>query len=465
VDARTIYSVVKEALAEIAGPDVRAIAISSFGEAVVLLGKDDSVLSGSIYYSDVRGVDEIDDIKGAMDPEEVLRVTGMPVGPMFSAAKLLWIRKNDPDLYAAAEHKMLFGDYISFMLTGERAIDYSLASRTMLFDIHKKEWAHDVAEAIGLDVRGFSRPVQSGSVLGCVRKEIAGELGLPADVVVVAGGHDQPVAALGAGALLPGESVDVTGGSECLTVVLGGCDTNPLMTRYGFCCEPHVLPGTFVTLAFNPSAGAAMKWYMETFEAERLGEELASGENVYAILDAEMGDDPTDILFLPYVSGSGTPWFDLKTGGAFIGLHQSTKRPEIYKSILEGATYEIKYNETLLEKCGLTFRSIIAAGGAARSARFLQIKADIMNRRIDALEDSDIGAVGLAFICAKALGDIDDIVAAAKANVRMAGSYEPDARRAEHYARKLREYRGVYTSIKSLSSMPSSAQGMRNWRR
>ncbi|MDR2163943.1 MAG: hypothetical protein LBO70_08465 [Clostridiales Family XIII bacterium] len=461
IDARVIYDAVRDALAEIAGPDIGAIAIASFGESVVLLGKDDSVLTNSIYYSDIRGIDEVTDIRNAMDPEDILRITGMPVGPMFSASKLLWLKKNEPALYKAAERTMLFGDYISYMFTGESVIDYSLASRTMLFDIGSNDWAHDVAEAIGLDLKGFSRPVQSGTVIGNLRGEIADELGLSRSVVVVAGGHDQPVAALGAGVLRPGEAMDITGSSECLLVVLGDCDTNPLMTRYGFCYEPHVLPGAFVTLAFNASAGAAIKWYRDTFEAERFKVAIERGENVYAILDAEMGDEPTDILFLPYVSGSGTPWFDSITGGAFIGLRQSSRRPEIYKSILEGISYEIKYNETLLEKCGLTFHSIMAAGGAARSASLLQIKADIMGRRIDVLDNRDIGTVGLALICAKAMGDIDDIAAVAKGDVRISASYEPDATRAEYYAGKLREYRSIYTSIKSLNSMPSSDFGMR----
>jgi xylulokinase len=464
LDARVVYASAKEALSEIAGPDVGAIAIASIGEAVVLLDGNDSPLAGSIYYSDIRGVEEVDDIKAAMEPDDILRVTGMPVGPMFSAGKLLWIKKNEPALYASAKRMMLFGDFISFMLTGERVIDYSLASRTMLFDIRKNDWAYDIADVLGLDARRFSRPAPSGTVIGSMRAETAEELGFPKSTVVVAGGHDQIVAALGGGALLPGESIDVTGSSESLNVVLDDCHADPLMTRYGFCCEPHVLPGHFVTLAFNASAGAAIKWYRDMFESERFKEESAAGANIYALLDAEIGDAPTNILFLPYVTGSGTPWFDGTTGGAFLGLHQGTKRSDLYKSVLEGVTYEIKYNETLLEKCGMMFNTIVAAGGAARSDKFMQIKADIMNRRIDVLENKDIGTVGLALICAKAMGDIEDIVAAAKKAAKVAASYEPDEARAEHYALKLKEYRSIYTAIKSLSSMPSSDYGMRNRR-
>jgi xylulokinase len=456
-----VYAAVKTALAEIAGPDISALAIASLGEAVVLLGKDDAVLANSIHYSDIRGVDEAEDIKAAMDPQEIFRITGMPAGPMFSASKLLWIKKNDPDLYAAAERKMLFGDYIAYLLTGERAIDYTLASRTMLFDIHAHDWAYDVAETIGLDAKGFSRPVQSGEIIGALRTETADELGLPRGTPVVAGGHNQIVAALGSGTLLPGESLDNLGSSECLTVVLESCNADPLMARYGFCCEPHILPGVFVTLAFNASAGAAVRWYRDTFEVERLGADIVVGKEVYHFLDTEMDEEPTDVLFLPYVAGSGTPWFDSTTGGAFIGLRQGMGRPTLYKSVLEGVTYDIKYNETLLEKCGLPLQSVIASGGASRSGKLMQIKADIMGRRIDALADRDIDTIGLALICAKAMGDIDDLAAAAKAAAKVVASYEPDETRAVHYERKLKEYRSIYTSIKSLSSMKSSEYGMR----
>jgi xylulokinase len=461
LDASTVYSSVKEALAEIAGPDIRAIAVASMGEAIVPLGANDEVLASSIYYSDIRGNEEVSDIKHAMDPKEILRITGMPVGPMFSAGKLLWLKKHEPTFYKSIKRKMLFGDFISFMLSGECVIDYSLASRTMLFDINAGEWSGEVADAIGLDVEGFSRPVNAGTVIGKIRTAVSDELGLPRETLIVAGGHDQVVAALGAGAVLPGETLDSMGSSECLTVVLSGCRADPLMTRYGFCCEPHVIPGAFVTLAFNASAGSAIKWYRDTFENERFGSDGEAHENAFATLDAEIDDEPTEILFLPYVSGSGTPWFDSKTGGAFIGLHQGTDRADIYKSVLEGISYEIKYNETLLEKCGMTFDAVVAAGGGSRSDKLMQIKADIMNRRIDVPYNHDISTTGLALICAKAMGEIDDLADAAKRVTKIVKSFEPDAHRVEHYARKLKEYRSVYTSIKSLSSMPSSDSGIR----
>jgi xylulokinase len=459
LDARVVLAAAREVLAQVAGPDVGAIAIASIGEAVVLLGDDDRVLAGSIYYSDIRGIEEVDDIKDSMSPEDILLATGMPVGPMFSANKLLWIKKHDPDTYNSARHIFLFGDLVSYMLTGEKAVDYSLASRTMLFDVKKLDWAHEVAGTIGLDTKCFSKPVQSGTVIGKIRGAVARDLGLPPDTLVVAGGHDQTVAALGSGAVYPGESFDGMGSSECLTVVLGGGETDPLMTRYGFCCEPHVIPGAFVTLAFNASAGAAIKWYRDIFEHDRLSKEIEAGKNAYAILDAEIADEPTDILFLPYVSGSGTPWFDSQTGGAFIGLRQGQRKEDLYKAVLEGICYEIKYNETLLDKCGLALHSITAAGGGAQADRLMQIKADIMNRRIDVLQNWEIGTVGLALICAKAMGDIEDLGAAAKGIARISRSYEPDAARAEHYASKLKEYRSIYTSIKSLSAMPGSSRG------
>jgi xylulokinase len=418
------------------------------------------VLANSIYYSDIRGSDEVYDIKKAISSDDIMKITGMPPGPMFSANKLLWIRKNEPELYASAKHKMLFGDYISYMLTGERVIDYSLASRTMLFDVGKNEWSQEVADIIGLDTKGFSRPVQSGTVIGNIRPDLASELGLPKETLVVAGGHDQAVAALGSGAVLPGESLDGMGSSECLTVVTEQSNSMPLMARYGFCIEPHVVPDTFITLAFNASAGSAIKWYRDTFEHERFAGIRSKGHNAYMILDSEIDDAPTDILFLPYVAGSGTPWFDSKTGGAFNGLRQGMRRTELYKSVLEGISYEIKYNESLLEKCGLSLHSIMAAGGGVNSDKLMQIKADIMNKRIDVLENWEIGTIGLALICAKAMGNIDDIGVAAKKIAKIARSYEPDPERAEHYARKLKEYRSVYTSIKSLSAMPSSVRDL-----
>jgi xylulokinase len=267
---------------------------------------------------------------------------------------------------------------------------------------------------------------------------------LPQNVLVVAGGHDQALAALGSGAVKPGDSVDGMGSSECMTVILGADDISGKMAEYNFCCEPHVIEDAFITLAFNASAGTAIKWYRDSFNAERAREARARGENIYRIMDEECPDAPTGILFLPYVAGSGTPYFDSRTGGAFVGLRQGDDSAAVYKAVLEGISYEIRFNMELLKVCGIAPDTITAAGGGARSDVLMQIKADVMNQRIDVLETWETGTVALALLCARATGDIENPAAAAIRLAKRTKSFTPDAERAAYYEKQMKRYRKLY---------------------
>lgn len=450
VDARLVWRAVEAVLKEAARPDVKALAIASFGEAVILLSARDEVLSNSIYYSDIRGSEEVADILAAMEAERAQTITGTRANPMYSANKLLWIKKHQPALYDKARHIMLFGDYIGYRLTGERVIDYSLASRTMLLDIRRGAWSSELGAALGLDVSRFSKPVRTGTVIGTLTPSVAAELGLSPKLLVVAGGHDQVLAALGGGAVERGDMVDGMGSSECISLVLQGEDWTPRLAHYNFCCEPYVFENTYLTLAFNASSGTCTRWYRDCFEPERALSYAREGKNLYAALDAECPAAPTDLLFLPHVAGSGTPFMDSSMGGAVLGLRVATTRAEIYKAILEGMCFEMQFNAELLSECGLTLSEITAVGGGSKSATLMQLKADIMDRPIHTLCVNETGTLGLALLCAKAVGDIDDLGEAARRLAVREKSYRPDPASAALYARKMQRYRAVYPALKTI---------------
>lgn len=450
VDARRVWQAVREVLSEAARPDVTALAIASFGEAVILLDARDEVLANSIYYCDIRGGEEVADILAAMEETRAQAITGARANPMYSANKLLWIKKHQPALYAAASHIMLFGDYIGYMLTGERVIDYSLASRTMLLDIKRGAWSEALGAALDIDVARFSRPVRTGTVVGPLRPDMAAELGLPPKLLVVAGGHDQVLAALGGGAVQSGDMVDGMGSSECISLVLQGEDWTPQMASNNFCCEPYVFENTYLTLAFNASSGTCTRWYRDCFEGERAARYAREGKSLYQALDAECPPGPTDLLFLPHVAGSGTPFMDSTMGGAVLGLRVATTRAELYKAIMEGMCFEMQYNAELLAACGLKLSEITAVGGGSKSPVLMQLKADIMNRPVHTLRMNETGTLGLALLCAKAVGDIDDLAAAARRLAVRERSYAPHAASAALYAQRMQRYRAVYPALKTI---------------
>ena len=450
IDARTVWAAVSRALRRVARPDITALAIASFGEAAVLLDEQDRVLSNSIYYSDIRGSEEVADILAAIPPERAQAITGTAANPMYTANKLLWIKKHQPELLHATRHIMLFGDYIGFLLTGERVIDYSLASRTMLFDVLESRWSDEVASALGLPIQGFSQPVRAGTRIGTLRPTIASELGFQSNVTVVAGGHDQMLAALGGGVAARGDSVDGMGSSECISLMIHKNDITPRMAQYNFCSEPYIFEDSYLTLAFNASSGTSIRWYQECFERERAAFAKAEGVSLYTLMERECPAAPTSLFFLPHVGGSGTPYIDSTLGGAFLGLTAATTRGDCYKAVLEGICYEMQYNAELLLECGLPVNEITAVGGSTTSRLLMQIKADIMGRPVHTLKVKETGTLGLALLCAHAMGDVPDLKAAVRAAAAHSGTFLPNPAHRDFYQSRMAQYRRIYPAIKSI---------------
>lgn len=452
MDPRVVWPAVKEALRGLTGTgEARALAIASFGEAVVLLDAADEVLCNSIFYSDVRGTEEVQDLQQMFDKQWLQTTTGMPVNPMYSINKLLWIKKHQPDILAKARRLMLFGDYILYKLSGERCIDYSLASRTMALDLQGKCWNPQILEALGLAPAAFSRPVLAGEIVGRLRPEVAAETGLSRDLVLVSGGHDQVCAALGSGAIQPGQAVDGMGSSECISVVLDSGMIHPQMFVANYCCEPHAVRDRYVTLAFNNSAGTAIKWYRDTFEQELLQQCGATGRNPYAILDEGCRPEPSGLLFLPHLAGSGTPYMDSLSSGAIIGLNLSSDKRDIYRAILEGLCYEMRFNLETLADCGIHLSSVLTAvGGGAKSPALLQIKADILGIQVQTLQSGESGTMGLVMLCAVAMKDYSDLQQAAEELIRPKQSFSPNPVLRDAYEAKYRQYKRVYEAVKEI---------------
>ncbi len=453
INANRVFNSVCAVLADVGMqgiPELSALAIASFGEAVILLDENDKVLDNSIYYSDVRGSAEISDILEKLDHTSIQRITGMPVNSMYSLNKLLWITKHKPELLKKARRFMLFGDYIGFRLSGEACIDFSLASRSMMFDIDRKQWSESIFNCFGFDRERFSKPIASGTIYGNIRPEIARKLSLNPDLRIVTGGHDQACAALGTGAIEAGQATIGMGASDCLVAVLDKEQAESDMYADNFCREPHVVGDNYITLAFTTTSGAALKWYRDTFEKYRHAENIQCSVNTYARLDEECPDAPTGLLFLPHMAGSGTPAMDSNSSGAFLGLRLSTTKSQMYKAIMEGICFEGKYNLEKLAQHGIAVAHLVAAGGGACSQTFLQIKADITGLDIETAAVTEAGTLGLGILCALALKDYPDVRSAVASMTRTMDHYAPDPVRHAQYENYYRHYKRIYQTCNTI---------------
>ena len=435
----SVWSVIREMAA--CHPDIRAIGVTSFGETFVMTDRAGTPLYPGMLYTDPRGAEECGELVRKIGADRISRITGLAPYPMYSVSKMMWIRRHHPEIYARAAGIQLIEDYYVRLLTGTAQIDYSLASRTMAFDINRLNWSEEIFEAAGIDPALMSRPVPTGTPAGPVTAEAARMTGLDPSCVIVTVAHDQVAAAVGAGAFDGSVAVDGAGTTECLTPVYDSLPDIGIMSRGYYSVVPHAVPGKYVAYAFNYTGGALIQWCLKTF---------GRGET-YDSMEAAWGrDEPTGLLVLPHFSGAATPYMDIGSKGAVLGLTMDTDAAAIYRACMEGVAYEMRVNYEALAGSGIRFRKLNATGGGARSKVWMQMKADVLNLPITALKTSDAGTVGSAMLTGIATGCYRDLQDAADRMVREAETYYPREEAHEKYMRIYERYKQVYGAVRPL---------------
>lgn len=429
---------------------VSVIAISSFGEAAIPIDSKGNILYNSILYTDNRGYEQAKYLTSHFGAEKIMELTGMPVHSMYTINKLMWIKENLPDVYERTWKFLLFEDFVIYKLTGIPIIDYSLASRTMAFNLIEKEWESEILNVAGISKDLFSEAKPSGTIVGKIKKELAEELKLHHGTLIATGGHDQACAALGAGIISKGSAVYGIGTSECITAAFNQPVLDNGMLKNNFNCGPHVLDERYLTLSFTFSGGSLLKWYRDCFASTEVVDAAAKNISVYEVLDRKAAKEPTSILVLPHFSGSGTPYMDPFSKGTITGLTLDTTASQFYRSLLEGITYEMRYNLECLENSGIEVDSLRAVGGGAKSDFWLQIKADIMGRKIETLNVDEAGTLGTAMLAGLALGVYPSCEDAVKKLVKIKKEYYPNIHTKDVYEENFVKYKRLYQASKSV---------------
>ncbi|NLJ40907.1 MAG: xylulose kinase [Clostridiales bacterium] len=447
---RTVKGIIKKANKKAGNINIKALCTSSFGEAYVMLDKAGAELGNTPIYMDKRGEKECEDLVGIVGAMEIMNITGHPPHPMYSISKLMWQHKNNPAIIERTAKILFYGDYILHKLGGQYIADYSLAARTMCFDIGSKEWSKNIIEAAGLDPRIFPETKATGTVVGEITPSLADELGINKGIKLVLGGHDQIMAAVGAGVTEPGRAVNGIGTVDCITPVFKGTRINNSMLKSSYASVPFLFEDIYVTYAFNMTGGSLLKWFRDTFASK--DKEIAERDNlkIYHILDNEMPKDPTDLFVLPHFVGSSTPNPDIHAKGAIINLTLGTERGTIYKACMEGETFEMKHNIEVLEANDISIGELRTVGGGSRSPQWLQIRADILGKKIAAMEFEEAGTLGTAILAGVAAGSYDSISEAASALSKIKNYYYPDGKRREYYNERYEKYKLLYNLLKAV---------------
>jgi xylulokinase len=368
---------------------------------------------------------------------------------MYSMGKILYVKENEPEIFKKAKTFFQYSGYILYKLSGERYEDWSLSSRTCLFNIINKKFDNDLLDAAGLSGDLFPTPVKPGSAVAGILLAIAQELGLPKRIILVLCGQDQICAAVGGGIAEAGQAINSMGSVDCITPLFDRPIINDAMMDAGFACIPYVLDNHYATYAFNYSGGAMLKWYRDKFGFEAKNESEKTGMSPYILLEQNAPSNPTDLLVLPHLQGAATPYMDIEATGAVVGLTTDTDIGTLYRGLMEGAAYEAKVILDHLKKADVDIHRLVACGGGSRSGMWIQLRANVFDMPIDVLEVEEAGTLGAVIVAGTACGIYADIADGAKQLVKIKKTYYPD-NDLQFYLRQYEKYKRMYTCVKEI---------------
>jgi xylulokinase len=447
---------IKESIKAVDEEEIRALSLSVLGEAVFPINKRGNWLYPAITAYDARanGYKNILDMwKQKLGIMQLFRLSGIPLNSMPSVNKILWIRENKPQIYEKTWKFVCFEDYLIFKLSGEVAIDYSLASRTMMLDIRKKRWSTEILEAVDLNADMLSDAYSSGTKVGEISSKASKETSLKKGTSVVTGGHDQSCGALGVGVTREGPTMDATGSVECIASVMKIPILTEEMLKSNQCCHCHVVKDSYITLGFFPSAGLVFRWYRDLFAEKEKEVTQRNGKNIYAILTGMATKSPpgaSRLLLLPHFIGSGTgasPSMNRNSRGAIIGLSLFHKKSDIIRTILEGITFELRQIMEFFEKVGIRISDLRAIGGGAKSPFWLQLKADVTNRKVILPEVTEAASLGAAILAGKGIKRYKSFDDAVAETYREKSVYHPNSQVNKYYNKQYAVYKKVYPAL------------------
>jgi xylulokinase len=439
---------IRTANAQVGHDPVQALAVSVLGEAVVPVGRDGSALAPSPVSFDGRARAQAEDFRRTFGADWVYATTGQPIHPMYSIQKIAWWRDEAPDLFARTWKFLCYGDFVLAKLGLETTIDYSMAARTQAFDSAARAWSDPILAWAGITPPRLATPVPSGTVVGTVPDAVGRALGFRAPVTAVAGGHDQPCGALGSGALGMGEAMYALGTTAVLAPTLPS--PVPALAGDGFPCYPHVLPDRWVTLAGTPSGGSLLRWFRDEFGDREQRRAAETGRDVYDVIMEQVAEGPGPLVLLPHFAGTEAPYHNPRARGALFGLTMGTKRADVVQAILEGIALEIAYYAERLRAAGVELTRVRAIGGGARSARWMQLNADVLNVPVAVPRVTEATGLGAALLAGWGAGCYDSLARAADDTVAIERTFVPDAGRAESYAARMELYRRLYPAVSGL---------------
>jgi xylulokinase len=436
---RAIGQVVRQARVEagVAADDVEALGFASQVDGAVAVDEANRPLAPAIIWIDRRATREAEALSGRVDASRLFRLTGLNLDAYHAAPKIAWLRaalaaqaRPRPDAF------LMPGSFVVASLTGERVLDHSNASSTMLYDVARRAWCGELLEAVDLRAEQLGAIAEASVVAGRLTPTAAAALDLSTACRVVVGCGDEHGACLGAGVLGPGAVCDITGTAEPVAAATHRpvFDDTRLVETHA-----HAAPRTW--LIENPGfvSGGSTRW---------LAELLGTTQEALPGLAAEVQPGSDGVRFVPALSGSVTPRWNGHARGVFSGLALSHGRAHLARAVFEGCTFALRDLVDRLAELGLAGDEVRVVGGGARSPFWLQLKADVTGRIVRVVEASEATAVGAAMLAGVGVGHVGDLHEAAATMVSLSSAaFEPDLSVRDVYDDAYRGYRALFDAV------------------
>ncbi len=435
---------IRQALAGagVSGTQVRGVGLTGQMHGLVLLDRAGNVLRPAILWNDQRTGAQCDEIRARLGSARLIQLTGNDALTGFTAPKILWVREQEPDVYARAAHILLPKDYVRYRLTGEHATDKADGAGMLLMDLKSRDWSPQVLQALDIPAEWLPKAYEGPEITGRISAAAAEATGLEPGTPVVGGGGDQSAQAVGVGAVEPGIVALTLGTSGVVFATTDQPFIEPEGRLHAFC---HAVPGRWHLMGVMLSAAGSLRWYRDT---------LAPGVDFDALL-IPAGDVPfgsEGLLFLPYLTGERTPYPDPLARGAFVGLTVRHTQAHLTRAVLEGVAFGLRDSFELIKSAGLTaIRQVRVSGGGARSALWRQILADVLAVELVTVNTTEGAAYGAALLAGVGAGAWRDVDGACQAVVTLTGVTRPQADAVTRYQQSYAYYRQLYPALKAIS--------------
>lgn len=419
---------------------IKGISFGGQMHGLVVLDKDDHVIRPAILWNDGRTAEECKYLNEVVGTEKLSQYTANIAFAGFTAPKILWMQKHEPENFRKIHKIMLPKDYLAYRLSGVFCTDVSDASGMLLFDVEHKCWSEEMLNICGIKREQVADIYESYEAVGTITPEAAGELGLPQNVKIIAGAGDNAAAAIGTGTVGDGRcNVSLgTSGTIFISSKNFGVDENNALHSFA-----HA-DGHFHLMGCMLSAASCNKWWMEDIiGTKEYGKEQESVQN--------LGEN--HVFFLPYLMGERSPHNDPDARGAFIGMSMDTKRSDMTLAVLEGVAFAMRDSLEVAKSLGIDIKRTTICGGGAKSLLWRKIMANVLNLEVDIIESEEGPGYGGAILAAVGCSEYDSVEEAAKKLVKVVDTVKPDSELVKKYEKRYKIFRQIYPNLKFLYPM------------